>query len=58
MREKVLTLNFMEMLRILDAKNADMGLKKMLLATDSSCTVDNLQLLMNELVDGNSQGPA
>ena len=53
--EKIPTLSLMEMLRILDARNEDMGLKKQ---NTDKCTVDGLERLMLELTDGNGQGPA
>lgn len=56
--EKVPTLNTMEMLRILDARNADVGLKKMLLTSDSSCTAEGLERLLLDLTDSNGCGPA
>lgn len=55
MLEKVPSIGLMEMLIILDARNADMGLKR---ASKDNLTVDGLERLMLELSDGNGQGPA
>lgn len=47
--EKEPTLGLMDMLRILDARNADMGLKKLI--NTSSCTPDSLDKLIKEFTE-------
>ena len=54
--EKVPTLSIMEMLRIIDARNTDIGHNKVTISNERSA--DALQRLMNELSDEHSQGPA
>ena len=57
--EKVPTLSLSEMLRILDARNTDLGLKRgEINKTGSSQTADGLERLLAEFTDGNGQGPA
>ena len=54
--EKVPTLSLLEMMRILDARNEDMGLRKQV--NTENCSPRSLEKLMNEFTDGNGQGPA
>ena len=54
--EKVPTLNLMEMMRILDARNEDMGLRRQM--SGEQCTPDGLDRLIFEFTDGNGTGPA
>ena len=59
MLEKVPTLSILEMMRILDARNEDIGLKKLASGNfATSETPDGLEKLFSELTDGNGQGPA
>ena len=46
------------MMRILDARNEDMGLKKLFVGNSAAQTVDGLEKLFAELTEGNGQGPA
>ena len=54
--EKMPTLSLMEMMRILDARNEDMGLNKQI--NTDKCTPDGFEKLALELKTGNGQGPA
>lgn len=54
--EKLPTLNLMEMMRILDARNEDMGLNKQV--NTDQCTPDGLERLILEFTDGSGSGPA
>ena len=56
--EKESTLTVNEMMRILDARNEDMGLKKQFTLCPASEGPEGLEKLFKELTDGNGQGPA
>ena len=56
--EKVPTLSIFEMMRILDARNEDMGLKKQFTLNPTADGPQGLEKLFMELTDGNGQGPA
>ena len=45
----------MEMMRILDARNADMGLNKQV--NTDKCTPDRLEKLILDFSNGSGQGP-
>lgn len=56
--EKVPTLSVLEMMRILDARNEDMGLKKQAMLGATSDEPEGVEKLFWELTDGSGQGPA
>ena len=58
MLEKQDTLSTLEMMRILDARSEDMGLKKQTVLNETTETPDGLEKLFFELTAGNGQGPA
>ena len=53
--EKVATLNIMDMMRIVDARSEDMGLKKQI--NTDKCTPDSLDQLIMQLTEGEGNGP-
>ena len=56
--EKEPTLTVNEMMRILDARNEDMDLKKQFTLCPASEGPEGLEKLFKELSEGNGQGPA